>query len=1068
MNPTYSKLIPASAGSGKTYTLTKLLTHGLTSKPWSADAASNSPALDQALRADRLVAVTFTEAAAAELKQRIRGDLLSAGSLDEAAQLDDAYVSTIHAFGFRLLRETAFDRGDALAPRLLTEDEQAQLLRQTLGHSEIIDRVTRDLGRWGYRYDFNSGASAADAFRARVLKIIGLLTACGASRPLEEFLFACKSHAELVYSSPRSETAEVLAESLRGRVRAMLAAFPHSLSESHGKSATAKRDFAGNYVALMAARDTDRLDHDWALWVNLCDLRKTKRGCPTPDNYDELADAVMAAASVIHTHPGPLTDAHAHIDVLLKAARDASDRYAVLKRRSGLLDYSDMVSGAGSALKEESIRKLIAGRVDCVVVDEFQDTNPQQFDLIWSVMRGDLPSVVVGDLKQSIMGFQGADPRLFQALLESHPAQVEPLDRNWRSQPALMQIINAMSRQMFADYRDLQPKGKDSLVPALHVLAMPDRPNTKTDKWRGARVAEALAAKLKDPSYVITDRRTGEQRPVRGGDCAVLCPTHSMLGHYAEALRTLGLKVRLLESGWSQTEEIQIALSTLALVHDPSDLHARLYLAVTDLGSFSLEAALKLMASGQALVDPSFAAIEKLSAQAQRLSVDQLIPLALEASGLFDRILHWPNARQARANLLKLEGMAKEFVDAQPESRMAAGIYGTGLPQFICWVHQQIERGDTMPPASTIDEDAIELVTWHASKGREWPLVAVCGMADKVEPRLPDLRLKFPSFDQLDKLVETAEISWSPDFHSAEAQARVRQTLVVEEAAESMREAYVAITRPREQLILEWPLNAIGGDKVTRASLLREKIGLKLDEDSIQLASGESFDAIVEYADVRRSTDASDRRDSLTGTAGRIALKSDAWDGALTPDTRSPSAHDSIGDSPAMEFQEFEYSDPLSLPPHADPLAVGNFVHRCFEVGFATGRATTYLGELAEELWPSDADAVIAAVRVQIEQFKHLLESRLRATNVSSEVPVSGLDADKVVVNGVIDMLAETEQGLLIIDHKTDRGITAEEIVARYQQQVMDYAAVLQGAKIQGLAINALMQGKLLVIGHAQ
>ena len=97
------QLIPASAGSGKTYSLKEQL------KEW---VCAESPLV----AANRIVAVTFTEAAAAELRQRIRGTLLQAGRLADAADLEDAYVSTIHGFGLRLLQENAFDLGRGLKP----------------------------------------------------------------------------------------------------------------------------------------------------------------------------------------------------------------------------------------------------------------------------------------------------------------------------------------------------------------------------------------------------------------------------------------------------------------------------------------------------------------------------------------------------------------------------------------------------------------------------------------------------------------------------------------------------------------------------------------------------------------------------------------------------------------------------------------------------------------------------------------------------------------------------------------------------------------------------------------
>ena len=91
--------------------------------------------------------------------------------------------------------------------------------------------------------------------------------------------------------------------------------------------------------------------------------------------------------------------------------------YAAAKREAGLVDYSDMIAMAGQLLRERSdVLDTLVKRVDCLVVDEFQDTNPLQFALLWQLKEAGVPTLVVGDLKQAIMGFQGADPRLFEAL----------------------------------------------------------------------------------------------------------------------------------------------------------------------------------------------------------------------------------------------------------------------------------------------------------------------------------------------------------------------------------------------------------------------------------------------------------------------------------------------------------------------------------------------------------------------------------------------------------------------------------------------------------------------------
>ncbi len=1047
------QLIPASAGSGKTFRLKEQL------KEWVIDDNSG-------VSAESIVAVTFTEAAAAELRQRIRGALLQAGRIDDAARLDEAYVSTIHGFGLRILRESAFDLGSALSPRLLTEDEQQQLMRKALGASNQFDKITKDLARYGYTYNHNTKQSAEDVFRSSLLKIISLLRSTGNTRAIDEHIHDASAWIASRYGKPHVQSNEELAAQLRTRAQSLLNAFPEALTKSHGTSQSARNDFSANFDALKAALQFNSLENDWALWKKLGALRVSNKQCKTPDGYDALAEAVIETAARLAYHPGPLASAQEHIEMLLRGGTDAMQRFADSKKESGLLDYTDMVAGAFTAVCDPNIATQLRDRVDCMVVDEFQDTNPIQFGLLWRLTRLGLPTTIVGDVKQSIMGFQGADTRLFQALVQNFPDAATPLEHNWRSQPDLLAIINATSKSLFPDYTALAPQAPASKLPALHVLVCKGEKGTKTHPWRAARVVAAIQKKLDDPKYLITDRHTKQERRLKGGDCAVLCPTHSMLKQYAQALRDKGIRVRLKQDGWLQSTEIQIALQALALAHNPNDKHARLYLAVTALGSHTLEDALRTLVAGEVLTDAAFADVMPLTAAAATTPIDHLVPDVLRALGIYDAVMLWPDSRQARANLLKLEGLAQEYVDAQPESLMAAGIHGYGLPQFLAWVKQKAERDSDMPSASVIDEDAVELVTWHAAKGREWPLVAVCGMAQKKTPYLPEQKLGYADFSDLDNLIQSASLEFSPQFDSADTNTRFTDQLTSEFEEQVLREIYVAISRPRDQLLLEWPLDALDGNSPTRASLLQDRAEIQLNEDSITICGDAYFKAIIEYAEPD-DCDTTAAKANLLPNFGRRSLLKQKYSGALIADSRAPSKelHPSVDGKPPP-FKTVRYADPLELEPGPDPLDIGDFVHRYFEVDDDTDAGAMYLQALAHDLWPEHGDSICSRVTKAKRNFNEMLSEDFIVSEIDNEVPIIGLDSHGVVVNGVIDLLATTPSGLLLIDHKTDREQNLNTIVARHATQLSDYADVLGVKTIRHTAINAVVSGCLLVMTH--
>ncbi len=162
-----------------------------------------------------------------------------------------------------------------------------------------------------------------------------------------------------------------------------------------------------------------------------------------------LAAPGQAAAGVVG-HPGPLKDACTNLTALVTGAQAIMAGYEVRKRALGVIDYADMIAGCEALLRNHpNVLASVLGEVDCVIIDEFQDTNPVQFAFLWQLAARAPRCLLVGDAKQSIMGFQGADPRLSQALAEANPGAVDPLRQNWRSNPRLTEALNAVGQGLF-------------------------------------------------------------------------------------------------------------------------------------------------------------------------------------------------------------------------------------------------------------------------------------------------------------------------------------------------------------------------------------------------------------------------------------------------------------------------------------------------------------------------------------------------------------------------------------------------------------------------------------------
>ena len=1045
-------VVPAGAGSGKTYKIQHQLGE------W-VEAGLVAP--------DRIVAVTFTEAAASELRDRIRKRLLELNRQEDALRLDQAYISTIHGFGLRLLTEFAFEGGQSPVPRLLSEDEQDILIRQALARTQKAEVVLADLSAFGYRYDFISGRSAAEVFRRHVLEVVALLRSIGWRSEEPRYLEQARAWIEKHYGA-FGDGKQVTA-ALRSRVTALLKAYPDSLEGRYGAGiAAASKDFRDNYRYLRQARGAGELESNWGLWQKLRKLRTSNRSCALPDDYDALATAVMAAADALVTHPGPLAHAQAHIDALLGAGQEVLQHYAEAKRQAGLVDYTDMIALADQLLNDRpAVLAELVNRIDCLVVDEFQDTNPLQFALLWQLKQAGVPTLIVGDLKQAIMGFQGADPRLFGALIAAHRKRLAPLTENWRSQPPLMETINAVGAALFgADYDALTPMGAPSHLAPLEAVCFADKFKRGDEHFvRAAWVGERLKELLVDSSQVVIDRRTQHARPMRGRDIAILCQRHKILEKYAQVLRAQGLRVRLSEGGWFQSRCVQLAWYGLSYVANPADKHAALYLAVTELGRSTLEAGLKQLIQQGRVTDPLLERLDVVADSGTDRTVYALVCDVVRAMSLYDEVAGWPDGVQARANLLRLEAEAGEFMNANREARASGGFYGDGLATFQAWLAAKVDNSDKdkQPAPRVLDEDAIELVTWHAAKGREWPVVVVGELDRVVKPQLPAFNVGYEDFGDLDRLLERAQVEFSPQFDAPESTDKFASLLQQAAEVETRRLLYVALTRPREKLILEWPSYLDGKDAVTPWSILTT-VGITMTDN--QLAVGAAcFDLQVARGAADLPDDLDLQAAAVTvdmSTIGRGAIERRALPTVLTPDSVSPSTLDTTPAKPGPLTSE-AYAQPLLIDSTLPSIELGTCLHRYFEVLGARPEALDALVTITcSEAFPA---ANAQAVARQVALFEGWLQSHFGPVAVYRELPILCLTQDQSVMSGIIDLVVETAHGVWVIDHKSDQVEDAVAGYGTYRIQLEAYADALrqQGKTVLGTGVHWIRRGELVL-----
>jgi ATP-dependent helicase/nuclease subunit A len=826
--------VSAGAGSGKTTCLVELCVRLL------AGEATGAP-----LEAGEIVAITFTDKAAEELADRLRGAVAAraraaAGADDAAAWrerlrgLERMAVGTIHAFAARLLREHALEAG--LDPEFEVADEEtASEWRRAAARAAVIAAL--DAQDAGAR--LLCAAHGMGARRGGVPDLVADLARERATLGDRRTPVAAPDRAAEV----RAAWAEVLAAA--GGVLAVRCA------TATGKVALERVAAARGEARAAEALSPDALRAADALAAALKGWRIGAQDDDARGARDRLAAAcavfVPAAAEAL---AGPAKRA-------LAALVDAAEaRYRDAKRAARALDFDDLLTGARDLLaRDAALRAELRGRWRALLVDEYQDVNAVQQELFDLLAGGGGPRpilVAVGDLKQSIYRFRGADVSVFRGVLErfgaAPPARVLHLSDNHRSSPAVLALVNEVFARCMQPGPGARPyelafADDDRLRPVRHG-GSPIAAELLVDEAGGgaaarrAREARAIAARIDAlvsgrAGVAVRDRGVPDDAPgrrPRHEDLAILFRRLTEVREYEEALRAAGIPYRLARGGgFYQAPEVRDLAELAASLADPGDALAWASVLRSPLCAVSDAALVALAQEGfatlgrrepaevaRALVEAHPAAGRPwpaLSSEADRLrrflavwrelqglagkvALGELMAAAVERLDLFAAHLASPDGERRAANVRKALAVARRL-----------GARGATVAGFARALRAAAERPPREAEAELEGGGAVALLSVHQAKGLEWPIVFVPDLGAP-PPRDARRALRTP-----DGEIAVAFHDAAADVHHAtaateEAKEEARRAA----AAESRRLLYVALTRARDRLVLSGEAGRGGGD----------------------------------------------------------------------------------------------------------------------------------------------------------------------------------------------------------------------------------------------------------------
>ena len=1034
-----------------------------------------------------IAAVTFTEKAAAELRDRIRRELerRAASGVEPAAsraalaldELDGAAVVTLHSFAQRILGEHPIEAG--LPPRVeVLDDIESQL--------EFDERWTRFVDRM-----------VEDPAMERPL-LLGLIAGVGLDQ-LRTLALSCNANWDLVAEriEPQADPAP-----LAGRLAPVLAEVaalrlvgPHCQSPGDKLLAVVVA-FGEWHDALLTAPDEYeqlRLLREVPKGGKLGQQGNWPAACPVDTVRARVTEVRRLADATVTT----ITDQVLHRLVWELAQftlREADDR-----RRAGRLEFHDLLVLSRTVLRDPEhgwdVRRRLRERYSRLLLDEFQDTDPIQCDLAALLASGDPDArdhrwyeltpdpgrlFVVGDPKQSIYRFRRADIAAFLRARDAFGAQPVQLTRNFRSAGPVIDFVNRVFGQLIAYTEDSQPeytaldaqRDAPPVGPAVALLGgVPHDDGAKADEQRtreASDVAATIATALTEGWSVSRRAPDGATtwEPCRLGDICVLLPARTSLPQLEDALEAAGIPYRAETSSLVySTREIRDLLVVLQAVDDPTD-------------ELALVSALRSPVFGCGDDDlANYALVHRGSWNHQAVRPESAPPDHPVARAL-EALAAWYDARTWCTPSALLEQIVRErrvlelgFAHGRPrdlwrrvrfvveQARAFSDADGGSLRDFLHWAELQGSEGarvvETVLPET--DDDAVRILTVHGAKGLEFPITILSGMTTAAAGRPRGVQLVFPPAGgwgvYVSSRVTTEEfdryqpIDEQMDFH------------------EKLRLLYVAATRAQDHLVVSVHRpgkepEADHPEKWTHAQLLWDAsqqagVGVPFVASATALAPGDAADPLAPlatFAEWRHELDGALAAASRPRVRAATAIAKEA---AALAETAEIAGQGGAAGDPGLAKDARD----LELPPWNKGrygTAIGRAVHAVLQtVDLATGD-----GLDAAAAAQAAAEGVIghetriaararAALGTDVVRLA-LAHSYRREMYVAAPVlAVADPDGEPVIIEGYVDLVVDTPDGLVVVDYKTDAWRDQRDLdakVARYRLQGATYALALEAA----------------------
>jgi ATP-dependent helicase/nuclease subunit A len=1052
----HSFIVEAAAGTGKTTLLVERILNLM--KTGRA-------------RPEEIVAITFTERAAAELKARLQerlGEEVTGGA-EKAARstaaalygLDRMQVTTIHAFCTSILKERPVEAGidpnfgvadELLASLLFKETWDEWISRKMDGHTPILSLA---LGV-GITLDHMQDLATTLSQNRDVGDLLPVAEPPGPH--IRDFVKTLKA------TAGRLEKARRLC---RNPEDAALCLMDDLARHAGDVEALETEERLHTYIFSMNIPSVGRLGNagNWESKGSLADVRH---------ELTVLREKHDQARRVI---------AHNIIASLSHLLLDYVDCYAAAKASRGLLDFHDLLLLTRDLLKQhDHVRDYFGRRYRYILVDEFQDTDPLQAEIIF-YLAGAQPGhteewhepetspgklFLVGDPKQSIYRFRRADIEMYAAAKATMGKNRHlSIHQNFRCAKSIIAVVNSIFQHLITppetgsyqpEYVALDFGRAGATQPSGHgvVLLYPpedgsaDMEGADRRRWYESRsIAAFIKRVVREDRWEAWDKAGQRLRPIELKDIAILMRTQTGLEELEQALRLHDIDYRVIGGKrFFLCEEVQQLRAVLTAIDNPNDKVALIaalrspFLGVSDEAIFTFHAKggdLDYLsdAAGTPL-EAGFNLLRRLHSLRNEIGTESLLATLYAETKAPVVFLLRPNGEQRVANLLKIGDIARALAERGVLTFRA----------FVRWLAERSEEEAEEAEAATVEscDDFVRLLTIHKAKGLEFPMVILADLAGKrsrgetfvIDRRSGEIAIRIGS-----KLtgMQTTNYERLSDYEDLRREAEERRLL------------YVAMTRARDFIVIpayfatqrELPKEGDAtpqsllyylADWMPQPGQLRNRKTL----DGMRVADASTLDLDPEEPPIFRVPLDPDAAESVTAEA--MCRRLEEWK------RRQVHRAEWFAGGRSLRTATGE-KELVPAPGRSRGALFGQLVHRLLE------RTDWEQPDLLEELAAAegqtlgvDAQMVEEAVEtVRSALTSDLVKRIIKADRYYKEVPFAFRD-DGAIVEGVIDVVFEEAGRIGIVDFKTDKVSKSRlaDKTEEYRSQVETYRLALTAA----------------------